>query len=93
MDKSNLKKYISIKDGFSIHEVNDDLFMLTDCINGDVYEINETAKLIIETIIHADSLSTVNYYVDYITTNNDIDEVDVVQFLNFLIRYNIGIIE
>ena len=63
-------------DNFFIHMENKESGYLTNCVNGDVFEINETTKLIFEC---CDGEKTIFGIYEFLKRNADITDFDVTE--------------
>ena len=70
------------------HYKEDDIYMLMDCINGDVFEINETSKKIIDEIVTGSDIKII--YKKFNNIDNNITIEDIIKFVEVL--YDNGLV-
>jgi hypothetical protein len=80
---------LKLKNNITIHMKNKDDGFITDCENGDVYEINETSKLIIDKCDGDNSLKEILDELIRIEGGSNVDKQDMIEFATFLVENNI----
>lgn len=79
---------VELREEVSIHYKEDDIYMLMDCINGDVFEINETSKKIIDEIVTGSDIKII--YKKFNNIDNNITIEDIIKFVEVL--YDNGLV-
>lgn len=79
---------VELREEVSIYYKEDDIYMLMDCINGDVFEINETSKKIIDEIVTGSDIKII--YKKFNNIDNNITIEDIIKFVEVL--YDNGLV-
>lgn len=85
---------IKKSDNFFIHMENDECGYLTNCVNGDVFEINETTKIIFECCDGKKSIFDIYEFLKMNANSTDFDvtEQDVLGLAEFFVDNKICVL-
>ena len=86
MDHNNI---LRICDGITIHMKDAEIGFITDCNNGDVFEINATTKIIIEKCNGKNTVKEIIEQVKTLDKEEVIEEMDVFEILEYLTQNNL----